>query len=88
VLREHLAFTFWPGGSEAQARNSLRQHLYLLRQGLPSLPYPIPRPLQGLSRPGRVAWGVKANPPLSRSVREGLGMGAFTGCSLTPRRSV
>lgn len=34
-LREHLAFLFWPGSSEPQARNNLRQVLHQLRQLLP-----------------------------------------------------
>jgi DNA-binding SARP family transcriptional activator len=34
-LRQHLAFTFWPDSSEAQARNNLRQILHELRHALP-----------------------------------------------------
>jgi len=34
-LRQHLAFTFWPDSSEAQARNNLRQLLHELRHALP-----------------------------------------------------
>ena len=34
-LRQHLAFTFWPDSSEAQARNNLRQILHELRHSLP-----------------------------------------------------
>ena len=34
-LRQHLAFTFWPDSSEAQARNNLRQILHELRHVLP-----------------------------------------------------
>jgi DNA-binding SARP family transcriptional activator/predicted ATPase len=33
--RQHLAFLFWPDSAEAQARNSLRQMLHLLRRALP-----------------------------------------------------
>ena len=33
--RGHLAFTFWPDFSEAQARNNLRQMLHQLRHALP-----------------------------------------------------
>lgn len=33
--RPHLAFTFWPDVSEAQARNNLRQMLHQLRHALP-----------------------------------------------------
>jgi DNA-binding SARP family transcriptional activator/predicted ATPase len=33
--RAHLSFTFWPDGSESNARNSLRQLLHQLRQALP-----------------------------------------------------
>ncbi|HMK74457.1 MAG TPA: BTAD domain-containing putative transcriptional regulator, partial [Myxococcaceae bacterium] len=33
--RAHLSFTFWPDGSESNARNSLRQLLHQLRQVLP-----------------------------------------------------
>jgi len=33
--RAHLSFTFWPDGSEANARNNLRQLLHQLRQALP-----------------------------------------------------
>src|SRR3989441_4094609 len=35
--RQHLAFLFWPGTTEAQARNSLRQLLHQLRQALPAV---------------------------------------------------
>ena len=34
-LRQHLAFTFWPDSSEAQARNNLRQIIHELRHALP-----------------------------------------------------
>ena len=34
--RQHLAFTFWPDVSEAQARNNLRQSLHQLRHALPN----------------------------------------------------
>jgi DNA-binding SARP family transcriptional activator len=33
--RQHLAFSFWPEVSEAQARNNFRQALYQLRRALP-----------------------------------------------------
>jgi predicted ATPase/DNA-binding SARP family transcriptional activator len=35
--RQHLAFLFWPGTTEAQARNNLRQLLHQLRQALPAV---------------------------------------------------
>jgi DNA-binding SARP family transcriptional activator len=34
--RDHLAFTLWPGTSEAQAHANLRQYLHKLRAWLPS----------------------------------------------------
>jgi predicted ATPase/DNA-binding SARP family transcriptional activator len=33
--RQHVAFLFWPDSTESQARNNLRQALYLLRHALP-----------------------------------------------------
>ena len=35
LLRQQLAFLFWPDSNEAQARNNLRQLLHELRHGLP-----------------------------------------------------
>jgi DNA-binding SARP family transcriptional activator/predicted ATPase len=35
LLRQHLAFLFWPDTSEAQARTNLRQILHQLRHALP-----------------------------------------------------
>ncbi|MBI1260004.1 MAG: AAA family ATPase [Chloroflexi bacterium] len=35
--RHHIAFLLWPDASEANARNSLRQFLYQLRQALPNV---------------------------------------------------
>src|SRR5215469_7872881 len=35
--RQHLAFLFWPGTTEAQARNNLRQLLHQLRQAFPDV---------------------------------------------------
>ena len=37
--RAHLAFTFWPDSTEAQARTNLRKQLYHLRQALPDPDY-------------------------------------------------
>ena len=34
-LRQHLAFLLWPDTTESQARNNLRQFIYLLRHALP-----------------------------------------------------
>jgi DNA-binding SARP family transcriptional activator/predicted ATPase len=36
LSRRHLAFTFWPGKTESQALNNLRQLLHQLRQALPN----------------------------------------------------
>lgn len=35
LLRQHLAYLFWPDSSEAQARNNLRQTLHAVRLALP-----------------------------------------------------
>ena len=35
VARQHLAFTFWPDSTEAQAHTNLRKALYRLHQALP-----------------------------------------------------
>jgi len=35
--REHLAFTFWPDVSEAEARANMRRDLHKLRHWLPAL---------------------------------------------------
>ena len=34
-LRQHVAFSFWPDSSEAQARTNLRKQIYHLRRALP-----------------------------------------------------
>jgi DNA-binding SARP family transcriptional activator len=34
LLRQQVAFAFWPDSSEGQARNNLRKSLYDLRQAL------------------------------------------------------
>jgi DNA-binding SARP family transcriptional activator len=35
IVREHLAFLFWPDTSESQARTNLRNLIHQLRQALP-----------------------------------------------------
>lgn len=38
TARDHLAFTLWPDGAEADARSNLRRHLHDLRRALPPAP--------------------------------------------------
>ncbi len=38
VARDLLAYTFWPDGSEDDARANLRRHLHRIHQALPSVP--------------------------------------------------
>jgi DNA-binding SARP family transcriptional activator len=38
VARDLLAYTFWPDGSEDDARANLRRHLHRINQALPSVP--------------------------------------------------
>ena len=73
VARETLAFTLWPESSEAQAKSSLRRHLYDLRRALPEAPSDKP---WLLVTPQRVQWNPRAPYWLDVAVFEQLGGGA------------
>ncbi|MEZ4769136.1 MAG: BTAD domain-containing putative transcriptional regulator [Caldilineales bacterium] len=70
VAREALAFTLWPDSTEAQARGSLRRHLYDLRRALPEAPADAP---WLLVTPQHVQWNPRAPYWLDVAVFEQLG---------------
>lgn len=59
--RQHLAFTFWPNSTEAQARTNLRKAIYYLRHILPQVDQFLYADRYVLMWPGSMAYLLDVN---------------------------